>query len=386
MSQQPIGVMGCFPKLPAEFPILMPENAGNMIHGNAPFELFPEAVFYKDPRFGPGRRNFVEYVNNECSHLVVTVANFLKLNDEDGSRYKRFQDYLSSFTVPIVIFGLGAQAPTQELDGTMPVEAIELMKFLGDRSEAVGVRGGFTADMFEEFAGVTNTFVTGCPSFFSRPQAFSLLAEAIRDGREGRTAYNGTTYHDPLENRMLVRAIQEDSHLIEPVNKFATTYAYELQRGTKDLPLPWFLKRPVKEEALSVPQLERYYTSRFNLFRDPDSWYAFNSQSVGFSYGTRFHVNMASLLSGVPAVWITHDSRTEELTNVLRLPALPKELVVDMSSEEIRGLMDYQPMFDALPELFEQFNSYLQIHGLPTVDAPSVESPYDAELPSRSLV
>lgn len=47
--------MGCLPKLPAEFPVTMPENAGNMIHGNAPFEMYPHAVFYQDRRFGPGR-------------------------------------------------------------------------------------------------------------------------------------------------------------------------------------------------------------------------------------------------------------------------------------------------------------------------------------------
>ncbi|WP_171013206.1 polysaccharide pyruvyl transferase family protein [Microbacterium sp. 2FI] len=347
-----------------------------MIHGNAPFEMFPEAVFYKDRRFGPGGKNFAKYVNDECSHLIVTVANFFKLNDEDGARYSRFQGFLEKIEAPIVIFGLGAQAPSQELDGSLPDEAIDLMKFLGDRSELVGVRGSFTADMFEHFAGVSNTFVTGCPSFFSRPDAFPRLAEALKTDREGRAAYNGTTYHDPLESDMLVQAIQEDSHLVEPVNRFSTAYANSLQRNEEAPPFPWFLKRPVKEGKLTHAQLEDYFSRRFRIFRDPASWYNFNSESVGFSYGTRFHANMASLLSGVPAVWVTHDSRTEELTKVLRVPAVPKESVSSLSSEEIRSMMDYKPMFDGLGELFANFNAYLEAHKLPLVSLPDFDSPF----------
>lgn len=369
--------MGCLPTLPMEFPVTMPENAGNMIHGNAPFEMFPEAVFYKDRRFGPGRQNFAEFVNNECSHLVVTVANFLKLNDENGDRYARFQSFLEKMDVPIVIFGLGAQAPSQELDGTLPAEAIDLMKFLGDRSELVGVRGDFTARMFEHFAGVTNTYVTGCPSFFSRPEAFSQLAEAIKTDRKGRPAYNGTTYHDPLESEMLVRAIREDNHLVEPVNRFSVMYANSLQRADGEQPFPWFLKRPLKEGKLTQPQVERFFSTRFRLFRDPQSWYNFNSENVGFSYGTRFHANMASLLSGVPALWVTHDSRTEELTKVLRIPNLPKEAVSDLSSDEIRSLTDYRPMFSGLEELFEKFNEYLRVHKLPLLRVPTFDDPFD---------
>lgn len=350
-----------------------------MIHGNAPFEMFREAVFYKDRRFGSGGRSFPEFVNNECSHLVVTVANFFKINDEDGGRYSRFRDFLAKIRVPIVIFGLGAQAPTRDLRGTLPKEAIELMKFLGGKTDFVGVRGDFTAAMFEHFAGVTNTFVTGCPSFFSRPQAFVDLAAAIKGGRAGRAAYNGTNYHDDLESRMLVQAILEDNHLVEPVNKFATSYAVSLQRGDGEQVVPWFLKASVTNGKLTPAQLESYFSRRFHLFRDPASWYNFNAESVGFTYGTRFHANMASLLSGVPALWVTHDSRTEELTSVLRVPALTKESVVDLTSEEIHAMTDYRPMFDALPELFSNFNAYLSAHHLPTIDLPQIESPFGDE-------
>ena len=379
MTRQPIGVMGCLPTMPASFPIDMSENAGNMVHGNAPFEIYPESVFYKDPRFSWSGQKFDKFVNEECSHLIVTVANFFKIGDENNERYARFQRFLEKFDVPIVVFGLGAQAPTSDLSGTLPPAAIDLMKYLGDHSEAVGVRGEFTASVFDHFAGVGNTFVTGCPSFFSRPEAFAKLADAVTTERTGRAAFNGTTYHDPLEKRMLVRAVQEDSHLIEPVNRFTTAYARELQRGVAEPTPPWFLKASIKDGDLSLSQVERYFSSRFHLFRDTASWYTFNEESVGFSFGTRFHVNMASMLSGVPAVWVTHDSRTQELTEYLQVPAITKEEAAELSSDEIHGRMDYSRTFAALDGLFDRFNTYLRRHSLRPIEAPDVRFPATAE-------
>ena len=375
ISRPTLGVMGCLPELPPEFPVDMAENAGNTIHGMAPFEMFAGAAFYKDPRFSSegSLGNFVDYVNRECSHLIVTVANFIKLGDDNGTRYARFQDFLSKIEVPIVIFGLGAQSPTQDLEATtLPSEAIELFKFLGDSTEAVGVRGHFKANVFEHFAGVTNTFVTGCPSFFSRPAAFDALRRNVDLIPQGDIAYNGTTYHEASEKRLLIQAIQQDHYLVEPVNKFTTRFHEELQDGASEPEIPWFLKGPVKNGTLTRRQVETYFRDRFRLFRKPEPWYEFNASKVSRTYGTRFHVNMASILSGVPALWLTHDSRTEELTDFLRVPRVNKEEAIELTVDQLLAHIDYAPMFAALDGLFDNFNSYLLTHGLPPTRKPAI--------------
>ena len=370
-----IGVMGCLPTMPNAFPMEMRENAGNMIHGNAPFEMFRDLAFERDRQFVEGGVDFPQYVNNECTHLIVTRANTLRLGNPDPIRYIRFREALEKFTVPVVIFGLGAQARQRELlEGQFPPEAIDLMKYLGDHTETIGVRGEFTAAVFEHYAGVTNTFVTGCPSFFSRPYAFDELAIALAENRVGRPSYSGTNYNDELEQRMLVRAISEDAHLVEATDRFLTGYAQHLQRGLRRPPFPSVLAPAVASCELARPQVEAYFSSRFHVFRDPRSWYKFNQDSVGFAYGTRFHVNMAALLSGVPALWITHDSRTEEFTSYLKLPAISKADADGLSANELRALVDYSEMYEALPHLFGRFNQYLATHGLPAVPLPKAAS------------
>lgn len=39
-----IGVIGCLPELPLEFPVEKPENSGNMIHAQAPLRMFDNAA------------------------------------------------------------------------------------------------------------------------------------------------------------------------------------------------------------------------------------------------------------------------------------------------------------------------------------------------------
>lgn len=368
-----IAVMGCKPTMPDAFPLAMRENAGNMVHANAPFELFDDVVFHQDPRFASDPDSFRTYVTQECTHLIITSANTLRLGNPDPTAYIGLLRFLRSYEgFPVVIFGLGAQAARQEFpaDG-FPPEAIELMKYLGDHTPAIGVRGEYTAAVFEHYAGVTNTFVTGCPSFFSRPQAFDQLALSLAENRDGRASYSGTTYRNDLERRMLVRAIREDLHLVESSSKALTRYADGLQRGLKRPAVPTPLKPVVESGELTRARVEEYFASRFHLFRDVRAWYRFNADCVGFAYGTRFHGAMAALLSGVPALWVTHDSRTEEFTHYLRLPAIPLDEAARLDAAALRSRIDYAPMYQALPELFTRFNQYLAIHDLPPVQPPT---------------
>lgn len=362
-------VMGCLPSMPEGFPMTFPENAGNMIHGRAPFEMFDDSVFYKDSSFRlSGYTNFAQFANNNCTHLIVTIANLIRINDDDGTKYSNFQRFLESIELPIVIFGLGAQANTQDLEGTtVPQEAVDLMQYLGQRCDVVGVRGPFTKKVFSHFAGVENVHVTGCPSFFQRPHKFKDLQQSLKAGKIGRAAYNGTVMHKADETKMLVDAIAHDAFLVEPVNKFNHKFHLDCSAGIEDPEIPWYLRNHVGDgKPLSHDQLKRFYRSNYRLFRNADDWYAFNEACVSYSYGTRFHVNMASILSGVPAIWVTHDSRTQELTDFLHLPSISLEKATSMSAPEYEALLFmYDDLFDNLHQLYDNFNSYLSAYSLP---------------------
>lgn len=366
--------MGCLPRLPVEFPLTYPENAGNMVHANAPFRMFDSAFFVKDVNYKAlGFENFLSFVNKRCSHLIVTMANTLRAGEEDGAKYARMLDFLSKVDKPIVVFGLGIQTKETNLDGiSLPQEAVALVNHLSSRATLLGVRGDFTKRVLERLCGVSNAYVTGCPSLFSRPLAFAELRENIKNGTVGRPAYAGTRYFDTNENAHLINAIRQGHWLIEPVNKHNHNFYVKTLSGSDSVEdVPYFLRRHLKgEEYGDRHYMRNYFLSSYRLFRNTDEWFQFNAEAVSFSYGSRFHVNMATLLSGKPALWLTHDARTRELVEFMGLPNvdIDSECMSDINA--IRKLMNFECFFDKIGGLFKNFNEYLAANDLPEISAP----------------
>jgi hypothetical protein len=371
----PIGVMGCLTSLPSTFPISTPENSGNMIHANAPLNMFPNSFHSKDPRISTSSdKSFRPFVNNSCSHLIVTMANTLVLGRTDGANYARFQKALEQYNKPIVVFGLGVQANGYDLDSAfLPKEAIELIQFLSSKAELLGVRGEYTKKVLEKLCGVKNAYVTGCPSLFSRPEMLLKLRENLKEPLTGRSAVNVTNLLRSDERRILQSAIDKNYYLVEPVSKVSHQTHLDALSTNLDFHLPSNIKKIYENYSdlgsLST-KVRQYFQSYYRLFRSVEPWYQFNEEYVSHSYGTRFHVNMASILSGVPALWVTHDARTRELTDFLHLPSVPLADVPDMNDVEIKKSLDYEDFFDNISGLFDNFNNYLDLNGLPKISNP----------------
>ncbi len=370
--------------MPAVFPLTRAENAGNMIHARAPQRIFPRSIEYHTQKWRLfGEPGYADFVNKHCSHLIISMTNSIKVNTGHTARYLKFSRYLEQFDVPITIFGLGVRSPTTDLSSaTIPQEAIDLLRYMADRCGPIGVRGEFTARVFAELAGVTNTTVTGCPSFFSGPAAFRQLRQNLSSPSGTAYSYAGTRYGRPEEVAQFVKAVKGDGYYIEATNKENHRAHLQALRG-EGLDIPSFLSDSVQEparpgspgglgpagrsqqDAVTEPELRAFYRNRYRLFRNPDDWLQFNREVISYGFGTRFHVNMATLLSGKPATWITHDTRTQEFCDFLRLPHVTLQDSVDMEPDDFRARADYEEMFDHLPALFENFAAYLAAHDLP---------------------
>ncbi|MGO2779493.1 polysaccharide pyruvyl transferase family protein [Glutamicibacter arilaitensis] len=372
MKDNAIGVMGCLPNLPETFPITTPENSGNMVHANAPLLMFPNSVYSNNPHLKlSGNGSFRPFINNSCSHLIVTLANMLTLGREDGSPYARFQRALEQYDKPIVVFGLGVQSNSYDLENaTLPKEAIELLQFLSQKATLLGVRGEYTKQVVEKLAGVKNAYVTGCPSLYSRPEMISKLRTRLREGSSSkRAAGNITNLRRKSERELLSKIISSDSYLVEPVSRAFHQYYVDVMSGLKPQ-LPYSMKPLVKEQPELFADhdlVPDWFSKYYRLFRDLEPWKQFNQEHVRFTFGTRFHVNMNSILSGVPALWLTHDSRTRELVEFANFPHLPLESVADLDISDIEKSINYEPFFDGIHGSFDNFNNYLSANGLPQI-------------------
>jgi len=365
-----IGVIGCLPSLPLEFPLTMPENSGNMIHAIAPLNMFENAVYNKNLNYKlTGQNNFKDYVNKTCSHLIVTLANTLSIDKPDNEKFYRFRKSLEQYDVPIIVFGLGIQAKDRDIEkAELCEEAVNLIEFLSKKAPALGVRGEYTKLVIEKCCNVRNVFVTGCPSLFSNPDGLRALKENWQK-IDGRGGINVTNMAREEERMLLARAIKLKNFIIEPVSRFSHSYHIDLISGKK-AELPYFLNGILKKQyqgITSQEEIDDVYKNYYRLFRDVKTWLEFNKEELGFSYGTRFHGNMSTILSGKPALWVTHDARTRELVEFFNLPHIDLHEAVDISYEAMLEKIDYSLFFDKIEKLFENFNTYLQINGLPKI-------------------
>lgn len=413
-----IAIAGCRPRLPDSFPLSLAENSGNMIHARAPRRIFgrTNTAEYHQDRWGiAGEKDFSDFVNKHCDHLIITMTNSIKVNADFRQNYVRVQRMLEMYDVPITIFGLGVRSPTTDLSqATIPDEAVTLLRYMADRCGPIGVRGEFTKSVFAELAGVTNVQVTGCPSFFSQPGSYLALREQLRDPQPGTYTYSGTRYERPEERAQFLKIARGNGIYIEPTNKenhrahldalrgepiqvprFLTDNGHlaapspderaEGQRGQRGLrglrglagrwrsgqsqrsqqSAPSPEAAPDGGSTVTLEQLTDLYRNRYRLFRDPDEWLRFNREVVAFGFGTRFHVNMATILAGKPATWVTHDTRTREFCDFLHLPQVSLEDSAEMEPEDFRAAADFEEFFDHLPALFDNWASYLEAHNLP---------------------
>lgn len=367
-----IGVSGCLLELPDTFPIELPENSGNMVHANAPLRVFDRTAYLKDLSYlNYGFKNFVDLVNKKCSHLVLTLANTLRLNETDGSKYERTIKFLNQIEKPVVVFGLGIQAKGADIDSaTLPQQAVDFVRTLSEKSKLLGVRGTTTKVVLERLCGVNNIFVTGCPSVFSNISETYQIPKNLK-AQIGRPAFSGTRYFEDVENALLQNSIRMGHWLVEPVNRFNHHFWLRVMQGTAQLDdVPYFMRRFIKnnrDEEFGC--LSNYFETRYRLFRTTREWYKFNRDFVSFAYGTRFHANMAALICGKPAVWLTHDDRTKELTEFMHLPSIELQNASDLDIRSIFKENLYEDFFDHYPKLINNFNDYLQANDLPHLKA-----------------
>lgn len=378
-----IGVTGILNSLPLSFPTEFPENSGNMLHGDVPFRMFSESYLAIN-RDWPGYKNgdrFKDFVNESCTHVIITCANMFRANDFSPNmraRYKKLEEMLSGYNKPVILFGLGVQAKEQTLEGLeFPPEAVSAMKAIANKSQAVSVRGEFTKSVLEKYGNAKNVYVTGCPSFFSRPSAFKELQvnlEFMKKESNLRSAFSGTYFGRDAEKSLIKEVIQNKSYLIEPQNKENYVFYKSIMDNPGITKMPEHFAHLVSGHNPTIrrSEFEDFFAKKFKLFRDLKPWDEFNKEFVDFTYGTRFHVNMASMLSGKPALWLTHDSRTRELADTLCLPSLDLDAAGHMSQREIIESVNYDPLFQKLDFMFDRFNDFLSSADLPSVAKPDI--------------
>lgn len=311
----------------ADLDLLMRSSSGNL--GNF--------AFWRGARLmlGGAVRSIAARVplDADIGALLIPAANWLA----SGSDFGWLADVVEAADVPTVMVGLGAQAADSGRMPELSAGTLRLLAAVERRSPFIAVRGEFTRQVCAHH-GIHKVRVLGCPSLFLNsdralgetiaarwPQPCRRLAshgfsERARADLAERLLFAMVTARDDAQfivqaPRALLGALLSPAQLTAADRQALARHAARIA--------------PDRDIGQFLGSVRRHG----HLPASIDAWLGHLS---GFSHtiNTRIHGTLLSLAAGVPAICLSHDSRTQELATTMQAPQLAADALASSPSPE----------------------------------------------------
>jgi hypothetical protein len=300
-----------------------------------------EALNIRDPSDAE-----IERYNTQYDFAFLRGSNYLHpLMDWENA-----PSVLKRLRIPIVAFGIGAQAPvTGKLE--LSEAARQVLAIIADHSVSLGVRGAYTADVLWSL-GIRETRIVGCPTIFRnndpdlridlppldqvRRVAYTLRREVGEDYAQDVQKYLDLQRETIIE---LSQRFELDLLAQGEIEEKALLWGNESQRAAALATLreqDW-----LRGEG---DPLEAIYRTRL-FYSDDVSAFEAKLRGKQLALGYRLHGNLLGLANRVPSVYFTYDSRTNEFADTFAIPRF------DVFGDRKFRLEDYWEQ-----SLFERFN------------------------------
>ena len=297
-------------------------NCGNLVFQYAVDRMIgePTKVVGEDIPWAP------EKIKDECRVVVIPSANFLRENFD----FSGFVSFLERTELPLVFLGLGAQA--DDFDKTsfdFHPSILRLIDLIKERSPKVSVRGEFTANVLAKY-GVTNAVVTGCPSNFINPSPDlpDMIARKLDRPMESFITHADEPWPKKPIKKQVERRLVEWTRNGRAI-MVQQSVPGEIQYLRRNNPFSDKQEDAKFEKSLAATlmpgcelhEFRDFVSTRIRSYFSVDQWLE-DSAKFDFSTGLRLHGNMVAWQAGTPALWITHDARTQELVDTMALPRI----------------------------------------------------------------
>ncbi|MHC1551074.1 polysaccharide pyruvyl transferase family protein [Phyllobacterium sp. K27] len=291
---------------------------------------------------------------------------------------------------PVVAIGVGAQAGKYK-KLNVPKGTVEAWKIIADKCETIGVRGFYSAEIFNDL-GIKNVRVIGCPSFY-RSLRPSIAIKSI-DPEKARIGLTLNKYlsADYASNATKTNRMQRA--LIDAVAKRPSSKLYS--QGEREETLAIFSSGKEKQDnvkailtkfgLLGHPEAEEMLNNRMSAFFDIDEWAADAAANVDVMVGFRLHGNVIALHQGIPAIFFTYDSRIRELSSLFAIPSIEIEDYLPINLEKLLEKADFTKVQHIYRQNFAEYHRFLTENKLNHVLPKPVAAPADKPQSTPNLV
>jgi hypothetical protein len=247
-----------------------------------------------------------------------------------------------------------------------------------DRSASVGVRGEFTKAYLVDLGFPAESIdIIGCPSLFTYGGSLRVDKTKALIGTGSKLAMSlspAVPDTGPFSLRHAA-AYPELVYLLQDREDLELLIYGTAVPGCTDPTTPTHIGHPL------------YQQDRMRMFLDGWTWIDYLA-TQDFAFGTRFHGNVAALLAGIPAMLLTHDSRTVELAEYHGIPHRPMDKVVadQTDASELYDAADFESFNTLMPQRFATYLAFLDRNELSHVFAPGEDAAeFDARVSAATF-
>ena len=320
----------------------------------------------------------IDRLNAEYDYVFLRGSNYVHAEMD----WVQAPDVLRRLKIPVIAFGIGAQAPVSgKLELSEATKTV--LKLIGDSTASLGVRGTYSAEVLNDL-GIKNVRIIGCPTAFrnNNPNLAIRLPALEQVKKAGITLRRevSKTYAQDIQryltfHRDLVKAMAD---------RFEVTLMSQGEAEEKKLALGTPEQKAAAMAALKDnawatswyldEQVAGLYQSRM-FYSDVVAEYERLVRGLDLVLGYRLHGNLMALANGTPSIYFTYDSRTVEFADTFKIPS------VDVFAGQEFRLEDYwdQARFDrfntAYAQVYGQMRDFLVENGVDNKMVPRAAEP-----------
>ena len=308
----------------------------------------------------------IERYNNEFSFAFLRGSNYLHptMDWENGPAV------LKRLRIPIIAFGIGAQAPAKgKLE--LSSDSRRVLDCIAERCVSFGVRGIYTAEVLWSL-GIRNARIIGCPTLFrNNDPALKITLPPLDQIKRVGFTLRREVGHDYAQNIRRYLDLQRDT-ILDLANRFDLHVM--AQGEVEEKKVLWGAPH-TRDAALGQLRqqgwlrgegdpLEALYRSRL-FYADSVAEFEQFVKKKDLVLGYRLHGNLLTLANQIPSVYFTYDSRTVEFAETFQIPSFNV-----FAGSEFR-LEDFwnQDLFDkfnrAYYERYRDMRLFLDENGIP---------------------
>lgn len=266
----------------------------------------------------------IDRLNAEYDYAFLRGSNYIHAQ----MNWSQTADVLRRLKIPVIAFGIGAQAP---VSGKLELseESKTVLRLMADSTASLGVRGAYSAEVLHAI-GIKNVRIIGCPTAFraNKPDLSITLPPLEEVKKVGITLRREVS---PTYAQNIKRYLTFHRDLVKTLaGRFDATLMAQGEIEEKKLALGTLEQ---KEEAIAAlrqnrwadewyldGEMEALYRSRM-FYSDVVAEYEQLVRKLDLVLGYRLHGNLMALANGTPSIYFTYDSRTVEFAETFRIPS-----------------------------------------------------------------